>query len=59
MAYARIVQKWTDGTMMEWQVGVEGSYPDAVDEAVACVLRLYLEAEGEEVSVDDVETSGD
>ena len=43
MAYARIVHRYTDGSLEDLTVAVETSFPDAVDEAVAGVLRMYHE----------------
>jgi hypothetical protein len=44
MARAKIVRHWGDDDYLVVEIGVEGSYPDAVAEARACVRGLYAEA---------------
>ena len=41
MATARITHTYPDGSSDECVVQLESSYPDAVDEAVAQVKRLF------------------
>ena len=44
MATARIAQHFTDGGTVSVEVEVSESYPDAVDQAVSEVVRLWREA---------------
>jgi hypothetical protein len=41
MAFARISRSWPDGDVLECEVCVEESYPDAVAEAVARARDLF------------------
>ena len=41
MAFARISRSWPDGDILECEVQVDESFPDACDQAVAEALRLF------------------
>jgi len=43
VAQIRIIQRWADSSETELEVYVEDSYPDAVDEARAQVVKLWRE----------------
>lgn len=43
--WARITYRWSDGTEVDLEVGCdEAAYPDALDQCVAEVLRMYATA---------------
>jgi hypothetical protein len=48
MAWAKITRRWADESELEVEVGCEASYPDAVSEIVAAVVRLDSQAAPED-----------